>query len=1025
MIPLGPEPNARQRDAICAADRHVLVAAGAGTGKTFTVVRRVLHLLGVPIEGVPPFDGPVCTLDQIAAITFTVAAASELREALRAALRQAGREVEAFAVDSARVGTIHGFCADLLHTHALRRGRPLASRVLSEGEVQARAREAAEAALTSALTGNEPGLTDLAVVHGLDALLDWIARLALDGDRLRKMNGGDVPEALLLELARRSRTRLEQQLDAERVLDFDRILVEARDLLAGTPDVLTKERRRLHTLIIDEYQDVDPVQHEIAWLLADPVRGGAVTPRLFLVGDPSQSIYRFRRADVTLWRATERQFRQGAGEVIGLDQNRRSVPGILNFIATAVGAELAQPVNGPELSDFEVPLAGATAARPDGAGPAVEMLLIPPAADGGRRKVDDARAVEAEAIARRSVKFNTDGIPWGEMAVLLPAWSAVELYAAALERHRVPHYCLRGERFLERREVIDCLLALEVVRDQTDDCALIGWLRSPFVALRDDTILALGQYGTRPIAGVLDLPGLPEPELRAGAARQLSLHAALRDRVPVAELLQSLLQQSGYIAHLAARGERQAIANLRKFVALADRSRALSVGDFLRLIGQQRQAGVRMPDARLYDASEDVVTLTSVHSAKGLEWDVVFWADARRVSPSETDGLVTHRGELALRAVENRRSSSRGDQLARQEALEEQAERKRLWYVAATRARSHLVIGGVSLGHGKVTSGSAEDMLFRRITMLNGATPGAQQVGRGSASFALRLQVADEPSSAGAAATPAPLPVSRRAPEVQVPSGRRRQSATSLRLFERCPARYWFRYTAGLAEPIPTGASVRSMLTGSLVHEVLERLTLEVDVATLVGEVLRDAPELQGVDATLLEAYRDAVIREVALVEQHAGYRALRQQPSARTEVRFVELLGPDRALEGAIDLAALDSDGYLLLDVKTGQGWGNDAAERAASYRVQADVYSGAVETIGGQPAARFTFHFSRTAEQHAVVLSPASRLAARERVRALLDRIASGERGLTQDPAECEGCGYRRAGWCPGVSSGTALAR
>lgn len=1025
MTPLGPVPNARQRDAIRTTERHVLLAAGAGTGKTFTVVRRVLHLLGVPIEGVAPRAAPPRTLDEIAAITFTRAAAAELREALRAALRDCGRDADAFAVDSARIGTIHNFCGDLLREHALRGGYAPALHMLNEGETQAFAREASAQVLNEALEGSaQPALTDLAITHGLSSLKLWIARLATDGDRLRWLQPGNPAEAMLLELTRTARTRLQHRLDGMRSIDCDRTLVDARDVLAARPDVLAAARRRLHTLIVDEYQDVDPVQHEIAWLLADPVRGGASTPRLLLVGDPKQGGYRFRRADVTLWREAERHFRDGAGEIISLEENRGSVPAILNFIAATVGAELSQPLEGRELAEFEVPFAAMTPVRSDPEEPAVEVLLIPPGSDGGRRRTDDARLAEAEAIARRAQEFHQTGISWGEMALLLPDWTALSLYAQALERHGVPHYSLRGEGFLERREVLDCLLALEAVRDPNDDRALVGWLRSPFVALRDDTLLALAQSGVRPMAEALRAPELPEAERRLWAAETLATHVQLRDRVPTRDLLERLLEHSGYVAHLAARGERQAIANVRKFVALIDRASSQSLGDVLRLIQEQREGSVRLPDARLYDVGEDVVTLTSMHAAKGLEWDVVFWADVRCMPPDMEDGLLIGRRDIALRDPDQKNQPQRVEQLIRQEALEEQAQRKRLWYVVATRAKSHLVVSGVSQGHGKIAVGTAEDMLYRRLELLKGTAPGVYRIGRGSASFSVRVHRALEPEAPVKIGS-RPLAVPPGAPPVRLPSGRRRESATSLRLFERCPERYWFRYVAGLAEPAEgESAGAQAMVTGTLVHEVLERLSVEADVATLVSEVVGESRELDGSDATLLEAYRDAVAREVAMVEQHAGYRVMRELPSARRELRFVELLGPDRALEGVIDLAAMADDGYALLDVKTGQGRGASAAERAASYRAQADVYAGAVETIAGRPAAHFAFHFSRTGEQHVQALNPAARLAARERVRALMARIASGERSLTDDPAECEKCGYRLVGWCPGIVAVPALS-
>lgn len=340
------------------------------------------------------------------------------------------------------------------------------------------------------------------------------------------------------------------------------------------------------------------------------------------------------------------------------------------------------------------------------------------------------------------------------------------------------------------------------------------------------------------------------------------------------------------------------------------------------------------------------MTITTIRAAKRRAWDVVFWADVRQLPAEEDDAL-------------------------------ERADRKHLWYVTATTARSHLVLSGIAQGHGKIPPDTAEDMLLRRLPILGKGRTGVHRVGRGGGGFALRVQIAGCTVERTTPRRELPLPAPMR--PVLVPSGGRRQSAASLRLFERCPERHWLRYTAGLAEP--------------------------------------DADPDRRADDRL---NREAFMREVALVEQHAGYRGLRNHPTARRELRFVELLGPGRFLEGVVELAGLLDDGYALLGVKTGLAVvAQTAVDRAAEYQVEADAHIGAIETIGGLPVTRFAFHFSRTAEQQVSLLDPAARLAARERIRALLSRLASGERTLATDPRECLRCGYRMAGWCPGVVS------
>src|SRR5690606_23938757 len=169
-------PTDSQWEAVRRTDRHVLVMAGAGTGKTHTVVWKILYLLGVEVRG-QRLDEPL-DLDAIAAITYTRQAAKELKEKLRSALRAVGRREQAREVDTARIGTIHSFCSDLLRDHALRAGRVPAQQVLEEGVALEWAAEAAREALVDALEdGTLPGLDDLLAAHRTTDVDGWVIEL--------------------------------------------------------------------------------------------------------------------------------------------------------------------------------------------------------------------------------------------------------------------------------------------------------------------------------------------------------------------------------------------------------------------------------------------------------------------------------------------------------------------------------------------------------------------------------------------------------------------------------------------------------------------------------------------------------------------------------------------------------------------------------------------------------------------------------------------------------------------------------
>ncbi|MEP6474744.1 MAG: UvrD-helicase domain-containing protein, partial [Gemmatimonadota bacterium] len=358
-------PTPSQYRAIVNADRHVLVVAGAGSGKTSTVVGRILHLLGVPTpapggESVPASARAPIRLADLAAITFTNAAAADLKDRLRSELRKAGRRQEVYEVDGARIGTIHSFCVDVLREFALRSGQNPAFEALEEGDSAAVLADAASSTLIAAVEEGVAGLETLLAAHSFDGVSAWLIALASDGDRLARLAGSrgalGGPEQVVLELALRTSSRAQSVLEAQGDLDFDRMITRTRDLLRDNPEIRRALQRRIHTLIVDEFQDVDPAQKEIAMLLGDPTSGRSDTTRLLLVGDPKQSIYRFRRADVTLWSEVERTFEAGAaGDVIRLKENFRSVPEILGFVDRVIGPILDQPLDGAQLQPFEAP----------------------------------------------------------------------------------------------------------------------------------------------------------------------------------------------------------------------------------------------------------------------------------------------------------------------------------------------------------------------------------------------------------------------------------------------------------------------------------------------------------------------------------------------------------------------------------------------------------------------------------------------------------------------------------------------
>ncbi len=1038
-----------QRDAALTADSHVLVSAGAGSGKTRIVVARVLYVLGVEIAG-QRIAEPV-SLNQVAAITYTNKAAADLRLQLRAALRDAGRHDDAYRVDTARVGTIHAFCGDVLREFGLRRGRNPNPRVLEEGEGLALVAEVVRDTLLDVLQQRSvPNIDRLLARRSPSKVRGMVERLLDESDRLRAIAGNREDHAedeqTLIDLALRSLDALELRLNDEGAVDFDRMIVWTRDLLRDDEYARRTLRRRIHTLIVDEFQDVDPAQREIAYLLGDPQSGERDSTRLMLVGDAKQSIYRFRRADVSVWREVEREFDLFANAgVIALSENFRSKAPIIDFVDATVGRLLDEPLVGETHADYEVPFepltVGNEAEQKDG--PPVELIVVPLTAQEKDYDAGDLRRIEAEAMANRARELNEEGVGWGDMAVLLAGWGDVEKYRKALERVGARCYILRVEGFYERQEVLDAIVALTAVHEPFDDRALFGFLRGPFVGLKDESLFGIAEAigGTpywRKMSRGRGLEFLAAEE-RNRAERGITLlrrHIGMRDRISTDRLLENILDESGYAAHLALLADDQAIANVRKLIRIARGMRSRGLGDFLRTIEDARDRRERIGDAPLYGQRDDVVTITSIHSAKGLEWPVVFWCDTvRKTTMRYAPDPLRARDRIMLRdpAIDHQRDESDGwkglkDAIDR----EESAEDRREWYVAMTRAMERLIVCGLPLGQReKPRTDTIAGVLWSVMP---------EFVAEDGAGFVYQGSNAVEHRGVVRFADPAPVVTARvesesaeeipvldtgilTAPREPAPvvAGSMRHSATEMLTHARCERRHWFKYVMGLREPPMTRDSkefIDAVTRGLIVHDVLERLREEDELDVLLEDAIgrwdEEAPPPESVEGS---RYRNHLREEVESVAQHRDYRAIADLANAQRELGFLHVAGPEHFYQGKIDMAAVEFDGYALLDVKTNQGHAKTAARKAEQYAPQRDVYVASAEGISNRQVGRFAFQFSRAKVQVSLSVTQGMRAEIEHALARRLERVGRDDPGLTEHSWECKWCGYQKVGWCEGV--------
>ena len=526
---------------------------------------------------------------------------------------------------------------------------------------------------------------------------------------------------LVGRLARLASVAVEAAETARRArgaLDFEDLLVKARDLLRdGPPAVVESIRAEVRAILVDEFQDTNAIQAEILELLADK-------SRLYLVGDANQSIYRFRGAKPDLF-ASYRDVFPEPGR-LDLTENRRSAPGIISFVNTLFA----------EAFDNAPPLLPRSTGYADPVGPALTLLWAPGGDGDGRNKpsADERRRGEAVALAQ-FIKVRIDeGLSiWdtatkstrparaGDVAILLRSLNDAAAYESALEAEGLDYYLVGGSAFFAQQEVIDLINILSLLEDPTDEISLAASLRSPFFGLSDEGLYWLSDSGRGELAsGLANLDrahDLSETD-RERAARARSLidrWRALKDHASIAEVLDTVLSESGYEAALLGEhlGERRR-ANARKLVRMAQRFDAqggLTLADFAARLRADLRRPPREEQAATTDEGGDAVLIMSIHQAKGLEYPIVAVPDLDRKPPighatvaldddlglfanfeegSDNSGADADRFEASDEAVGGR---NLGWRLYREiERQEEAREAIRLFYVATTRAREHLIL---------------------------------------------------------------------------------------------------------------------------------------------------------------------------------------------------------------------------------------------------------------------------------------------------------------------------------------------
>jgi ATP-dependent exoDNAse (exonuclease V) beta subunit len=550
------------------------------------------------------------------------------------------------------------------------------------------------------------------------------ARLLAELDEFARRADADLAALLQRELAATVDAYEALKARAGR-LDFLDLLLRTRDLLRDRAPVRAELQQRFTHLLVDEFQDTDPLQAEILLLLsaADPAAADwrAVTPapgKLFLVGDPKQSIYRFRRADVGVYQEVVAQLRQRGAGVVRLTTSFRAAPSVQRLVNAAFAPRMAE--DRATLQAGYVPLAPHRPEQP-GQPTAVALPVPRPYGRFGLTKtaVDQSLPDAVGAFVRWLVRDSgwrvterdhpDEPVPVAPRHVCLlfrrfTQWGAdvTRPYVEALEARDVPHVLVGGKSFHQREEVESLRTALSAIEWPDDELAVYGTLRGPLFAVGDEALLEYRERIGRlhpfraPGAGAGEPMAAHLGPVAEGLRALAELHRRRNYRAveeTVAALLTATRAHAAFI--LRPSGER-ALANVLRIAELARQWEAAGGVSFRGFVEQLGEEGLgEAAEAPVVEEGSEGVRIMTVHRAKGLEFPVVVLADigANAAAQNPSRHIDAGRGLCAVRLA----GWSPWDLLDREEEelARERAEGVRIAYVAATRARDLLVVPAI------------------------------------------------------------------------------------------------------------------------------------------------------------------------------------------------------------------------------------------------------------------------------------------------------------------------------------------
>ncbi|MCK4257516.1 MAG: UvrD-helicase domain-containing protein [Halanaerobiales bacterium] len=795
--------------------------------------------------------------------------------------------------------------------------------------------------------------------------------------------------------------------------DLERMTIQ---LLKNNSKICTSYREKFKFIMVDEFQDTNPTQEKLVRLLVGGSLDAAIQGnQLFIVGDPKQSIYRFRGADVTVFKGLKKEISK-IGKDILLDVNFRSRGKIIDFVNHFFEKIFGTNENNRYDMNYQ-PSYSIRRGDPDDS--CVEFMIL----DKSQLEENtNAREEEAKYLAHRIQKMviseerlvyeggkeSGRKVSYGDICVLFQALTDVKIYEEALQKKHIPYSVVKGRGFFDRQEVQDVMNFLKIVDNPKREIEWVGVLRSPFCGLSDEdlALLLTKDFKIDQLIEKLEKNDELGEELigwSSASAKMMSFFEVYksirenREKKAISSLIIEILSKTGYRQLMVTHTYGDLIrANLNKFTSMArqyEKDSFSSLYGFIKHIDMMEEKEVREGMAEI-PGQNDCVQLMSIHQSKGLEFPIVILPDVGRqlINPTNFPAIFFDPElGLGLRVRDPLTDKSIKTSLStliwEEEKRRELSERKRLFYVAATRARDYLIISGAfkDFKTGEIDEGKNWLDWIAQVFDLSKPDEVPEELFYGKEQhricvnpqieeLILEEMILEKTTSAQEMVEYETL--SEMYQNLKVPSitpqrknGYYEFSPTALMTYEKCPRWYYHRFVEkmpfSIANPldrltVKDNNLLQGAERGTLVHFLCEKARNIEEVPEILQKGVRQLGfNVAGPDALAnILADIQPLMNNYFQHENDLYHMLETKEIKEKRELSFYLIL--DQSLiRGIIDRVIISEDEVIIFDYKTNQITEDEIEKESKKYLLQMEVYALAIYHLTGIERVQCKLYF------------------------------------------------------------------